>query len=306
MANYDRLIAAGVLFPRTGFKKSDVLQTVTSGHQGLIPFMRQTSGNVDDPRGIELREEIEKHDCPRIIVSSEVLSAPHSQNAVNGVKWFRSLGFEVKIVVYLRRQDEWLDSFYRERLKWMGRHAETRTLEEFVEQEGDVWLDYENRIGCWLESVGGVADAIIRSYDDVQACGGVVSDFLTTVEVATEMLDLSIAGMEHNPSLPPSLAAFFLALNQIPAVSAGAKARLLSVLPHTDMGRRSTGTLISAAMWERLAATYGARNEDLRKRWLSGPSDKLSFQTGSPRQGSVEPAISFDDSMRLLSGLLQT
>ncbi|MEO5902496.1 MAG: hypothetical protein ABIQ55_00630 [Gemmatimonadaceae bacterium] len=101
-----------------------------------------------------------------------MLSAPHNMDAAEGIAWFRVLGFDVKIVAYLRRQDEWLDSFYRERLKWtLGDFLETRSIEEFWPEEGDLWLDYKQRIGVWIAAVD-PENAIVRSYRDVQERDG--------------------------------------------------------------------------------------------------------------------------------------
>lgn len=307
MANHDKLKRAGILFPRSGFiRQAAVDATDTPGHRGLLRFLKEPSKTPLHPAGLHLLGEIEASRCNRIVISSEVLSAPHNSDAVNGVSWLRKQGFHVKIIVYLRRQDSWLDSFYRERLKWNGAaYPETRSIEEFWLAEGDNWLNYRERIGLWRDAVG-AENAVIRSYEDVQEGRGVVVDFLDVIGVDDALLDvLQSREAVHNLSLPPSAVDLLRAFNGLPDLGRSCKHELISAIRQMELFTRSTGSLISPRLWGELESAYGEENEELRLSWLSGPSERLSFFTGPPQRSFSEQAISYADSTLLIGGLLR-
>lgn len=303
MKNHDELLRAGILFPKAGFtRKPAAEETATSGHRGLLGFMKEPA-KLAHSVGRALLDEIEASACDRIVISSEVFSAPHNRGAVEGVSWFRQQGFNVKLIAYLRRQDIWLDSFYRERLKWVGKkYRETRSIEGFWREEGHDWLNYKSRMGVWVEAVAR-GNAVIRSYEDIQTTGGVVADFLKIIG-ADECPNMSGSGEAQNPSLPRSAADLVRAFNASSAFGMTCKRELLSAVQQMDLFRYSAGSLVSPELWKELESNFGEQNEELRSDWLSGLSESLSFYADLPRESFSEQAISYEDSKLLIGGLL--
>src|SRR5688572_15129913 len=181
-ANHHELLKAGILFPKAGIVvKPRFHPTATSGHSGLLRFLNAPSALNQTKAGEVLLRQIESGSWNRLVISSEALSAPHKRGPVESVHWFRQQGFEVKLIAYLRRQDGWLDSFYRERLKWdVPQHRDALSIDEFWRVHGDAWLNYKARIGEWVAVVGR-EHAEIRSYEDVENTNGVVGDFLEII-----------------------------------------------------------------------------------------------------------------------------
>jgi hypothetical protein len=304
MANQERLKRAGILFPSAGFKWGPQRgPTATAGHLRLLRFMKRPDRLRRYREARALLDEIEAAQCDTIVISSEVFSAPGKHKLVAGLEWFMTHGFDAKIVAYLRRQDVWLDSFYRQLLKrdgWI--QGETRSIEEFWRSEGRDWLDYRSRLRPWVDAVG-PENATIRSYGDAQDRGGVVRDFLAAVGADASYVDMSRAGETYNPSVPASAADFLRALNAVGDSGFARKAPLLEAIRETTLFNRSRGSLVSRALWTELESIYSDENEDLRRVWVSGPSERLSFGSDGPPQ-PAEQGINHSDSLLLLDALL--
>jgi hypothetical protein len=300
------LLNAGILFPTAGLTAKPRLHpTAISGHSGLVKFLSAPRAPDVSPAGQALLREIESGSWNRLVLSSEALSAPHKREAVECVAWFRQQGFVVKLIAYLRRQDGWLDSFYRERLKWdLPKHRDARSIDEFWRAEGDTWLNYKTRIGEWVAVVGR-EHAEIRSYEDVEHTGGIVGDFLEMIGADPARLDLARSADLHNPSLPPAAVDLMRAVNTFPSSLIPDKAPLIEAIRRTALFAGSQGSLISPALWDELQAAYGDHNEELRTSWLTGPSTRFSFRDGPGPLPLVRQAVSFADAMALLDGMLR-
>jgi hypothetical protein len=305
LANRQELLKAGILFPYAGFTiRTFIHPTAACGHTGLIPFLSAPSVSHVSPAGQALLRRIESGSWSRLVLSAEALSAPRHRGAIECVAWFRQQGFEVKLIAYLRRQDSWLDSFYRERLKWnIPKYRDARSIDEFWRAEGEVWLNYKTRIGDWVAAVGR-EHSEIRSYEDVENPAGVVGDFLEIIGADPARLDLARSVDLHNPSLPPAAVDLLRAANTIPVSVIPDKTPLVEAIRRTALFTRSQGSLISPALWDELEAAYGELNEELRTSWLTGPSRKFSFREGPGPQPLVQQAVSFADGMTLLDGMV--
>jgi hypothetical protein len=304
MDNQERLKRSGILFPSAGFARGSPRgPTATAGHRRLLRFMRRPDKMPLHPEARALLDEIEAANCDVIVLSCEVFSAPGKRKVVSGLEWLMKQGFDARIVAYLRRQDSWLDSFYRQLLKrdgWI--RGEARSIEDFWRSEGSDWLDYRSRLRPWVEAVG-AENAIIRSYEDAQDRGGVVGDFLAAIGADASELDMSRASETFNPSVPSSAADFLRAFNVVADSGFALKADLLKAICETALFNRSRGSLVSPELWAELRSTYAKENEELRRAWVSGPSSRLSFEGGAPSELS-EQAVTYSDSLLLLEALL--
>jgi hypothetical protein len=111
---------------------------------------------------------------------------------------------EVKIIVYLRRQDNYLMSGYQQRLK--GGKMNGRTCTEWIQRHGVAErLDYR---GClqWLGSLVGQQNLTVRPFEPDQFVeASLISDFLSCVGLLSdEAFKCPIAN--RNPGLSPFLA----------------------------------------------------------------------------------------------------
>ncbi len=82
-------------------------------------------------------------------------------------------GYEVQIVVYLRRQDRWIESWYNQQIK-NGNHLPLEML-SFVEHHHYL-LDYARMLDTWAEHFG-QENVTVRAYEKAQLPNGLFADF---------------------------------------------------------------------------------------------------------------------------------
>lgn len=83
----------------------------------------------------------------------------------------------VRVVVYLRRQDRWIESWYNQQIKngnFLG-----RDMAAFVEHH-HLLLDYRRLLEVWSESFG-QENVVVRPYEKQQLPDGLFADFAATV-----------------------------------------------------------------------------------------------------------------------------
>jgi hypothetical protein len=101
---------------------------------------------------------------------------------------------KIEVVLVLRRQDVWIESFYKQVVDQFG-NFETRSFEEYVAQEGPRLLDFHSRFSPWRDAVGpdsfhvlsfddlaGGGDAICRRLAEISGIEGPLLDELTSLE----------------------------------------------------------------------------------------------------------------------------
>jgi len=127
--------------------------------------------------------------CRRIVLSAEVFyMRPRADDCADRAAYERAKermiaataallkGFETRVICYLRRQDEWFESIYAERVKtWKAGDYVSRSF--FESLDDDPYIDQLDR---WAAHFG---DRVrVRPYEAAQLAGGdVVTDFATTL-----------------------------------------------------------------------------------------------------------------------------
>ncbi len=93
--------------------------------------------------------------------------------------WTKELGINIKFVVYLRKQEDWIESTWNQRIK--GFRKRTETFDDFLKSDDfeKLPLNYEKSLSR-LESLVGIDNLIVRSYDFKQFVNGnIYEDFLS-------------------------------------------------------------------------------------------------------------------------------
>lgn len=107
--------------------------------------------------------------------------------------WVKALAkrYEVHLIMYLRRQDHWIMSWYNQHVKWpFARRKSQMDPQEFLATIDDFhWLDYEATLGLWADAVGeaGVHVGVLEK----GAVEDTTRDFLTRLGVAEDGLDFT-------------------------------------------------------------------------------------------------------------------
>lgn len=173
--NRKQLLKDGVLVPRSG-------QTETGSHRYLafslagMPVPAE-AGSAD----LELAREIARSDAGCVVISSEffwtILARKQRANRVMG--YLTSLGLDVSVVLYVRNQPQYINSFYQHNANFRRDCAFPSFVGEARRNSRmytySRWVGFAERHGVRL---------LARPFSDEVRKRGVVGDFLATAGVS--------------------------------------------------------------------------------------------------------------------------
>nr|NQU92548.1 hypothetical protein [Bacteroidota bacterium] len=157
----------------------------------------------------------------RILLSSESFSG--HQKIPKGMGLVKNLFDRVKVIVYLRRQDLWIETIYKQLIK-MDHIRVTDPfeiwLDQFLKKPKGIYLcDWMKILEPWVE-VFGEENIIVRAYEKIQFSGGtVVKDFLNVLEIPWQDEDLLINNQIHNKSYSKDASEFLRLVNNSPDIN---------------------------------------------------------------------------------------
>lgn len=117
-----------------------------------------------------------------VILSSEDISEYETDKFLEGVK---EKCENVKVVIYLRRQDREIESIYNEHIKSAG---EYNTFQEFITSDDSykTWVDYLSKLDT-ISRIVGKENLIVRIYEKQQLIGNdTVTDFLSVLGIPAD------------------------------------------------------------------------------------------------------------------------
>ena len=179
-ANREVLKKHGILYPLTGegfpHDRGPVRDGGLPGHQGLLVAAAKNDTDVI----AALHDEIALSKCNKIIISAENLCIYKTEHpGVNGhtiAQYLSALELPGKIipVIYFRRPDRWIDSFYREQV---GNGASTayQTPDEYFNNQQNR-LHYATTVQTIEDALG--ARARLANFDAVVKGEGLIPSFL--------------------------------------------------------------------------------------------------------------------------------
>ena len=238
--NRAALLARGVAYPGEA-----------PNHQALAwELVRGKSG------AREVLALVEAAGAPRVVLSGEDF-AIHED-----LGWLAAVAarHDVRVVIYLRRQDHWLMSWYNQHVKWpFDREKSGMDPQAFLATLGDFhWLDYEKLLGRWSAVLGqeGVEAAVLEKGQVEDA----TPDFLARAGIDPEGLDLDAERV--NDSLPVHMLeiARHLGLHEL---KGGKRTRVLNALREGLADRAPPGrvtTVYSPEERNRVLARFEASN----------------------------------------------
>lgn len=183
------LLEQGFLFPHAG-------ESMGSQHQLAWSLLEKLPPWYDKPESSEkvfkaLRVEIESSDAEQIILSSEDFSLlDYQSESLNHLNLLASYleDYDVHIIVYVREQIQFLNSFYNEVVKSYDTRFAGYSPMQLADELGSL-LDYNFLIDRW-GSVFGEKQIVVRDFNRAVHANGLVEDFLQTVGVDAIELDV--------------------------------------------------------------------------------------------------------------------
>jgi hypothetical protein len=169
-AHRDRLLARGILFPRSHLRRSNPLDPArTPGHLDLVKDLAAGGG------GAALLAECRAAPAPlhKLVLSVENLFNLVSEARIRALAEFLA-GCEVTLVAVLRPQQDWIAARYYEAVI-TGQSNEARHIDAYTRDllRGGV-LDYDARLAA-LEAHFAPRETVVLDYDRVK------SDLVTTL-----------------------------------------------------------------------------------------------------------------------------
>jgi hypothetical protein len=246
-ANRDRLATFGICYP---FEKTN--------HQTIAWRLRR--GTMT---GAKLAKKLGPYSrFGHIILSGEDFCT-HTE-----LDWIEPLRqiYDVDAIVYLRRQDHWLMSWYNQHVKWpFSRRHSIMSPQEFLGAIGEFpWLDFDRMLDPWEEALG--RDRVTVRVVEPGQVTDTTSDFLDHLGI-----DRSALQIDHslnNDSLPPEMLEFVrrAGMYDLPPAARAAVIRLVQNIARS--ADCSAKTLYTAAERQGVLDRYEASNSALARRWF--------------------------------------
>jgi hypothetical protein len=295
----DKLLRGNVLYPsrcRHGDAHHVLVCDLIEKHQGSrMPDFWYG----EFPRGqawATLREEIDQQgDAAESVVISSELFFGQSRNLRPMLADISEqlAGYTVKIVCYLRRQDQLYSSFYNQDVK--GARQWAQGPYQFYETHQIFQYNYFDLLNIWGETFG-QDNIMIRPYEPQQwHSNDIVSDFCHLAGLPI----LKSGSLEKNESLGPNQLYAKQCLNKVgydKGINDDVLRLLTTLLPEEVV--KST-MYVHAGLYRRYKTAWQATNHKLSKTYLEGSE---VFQQGIPEPGKLVP-FKVDDA--LLADYLQ-
>lgn len=193
--NKKQLLAAGVLIPETGYAWG-------SNHQLAWAFLDNNpswypvSDMSREALYRQLKDEINQTEANKVVISSEdfsLLSMSADKQSIESLKKLLG-GMKVKIVIYLRPQANYIDSFYQEAVKSYDTRFNTESIQT-LQSDIQGLLDYNRLIEKWSATFGSDS-LVVRPYGKRANGFDSVRDFLGLLGVSD--IPLKMAKPENN------------------------------------------------------------------------------------------------------------
>lgn len=191
-ANRDPLLQAGILYPL-----DEPSHWKLALRSGLIMWP-WTVDESTTPTWEDVRQASLAHFDKDLLLSSESFSyaflSAKEGGATHFIEQIKSLGREIQVLIYLRRQDLWLESYFIEYLKHYGEGG----FETFVGVRNES-LQYDKVLSFWADIVG--KDALtVRLYERGQM-SDFQGDFLKWLGISGHREFQKVENKNHRPSL---------------------------------------------------------------------------------------------------------
>jgi SAM-dependent methyltransferase len=282
--NAAALAAHGVLYPGTG----RVGQEYGYGHHQLPRSLVERPLSelmVAWPDMARLCDEMANSPAQTIVISSEDFSTRLRQPEVDLLAQHLA-DFDVKIVCYVRRQDEFIISVWATAVAYYG---ESDPLSCCLDHS---WLDYAGTIAPWAHAFGPGA-IVLRVFERSQLVGGdTVEDFLSVCGIGASAGLNPLDHTHHNRRLPAhiSLIQAYLNAHKIDRATVARLGALSSMLDHREV----ESPLFARGDRMALLARHAEGNSSLAQTYLQRSDGRLFYDLTMPDDGASPIEVNAD------------
>ncbi|ACK70712.1 conserved hypothetical protein [Gloeothece citriformis PCC 7424] len=211
--NREKLLERGLLYPLSGRPKGNFIEWTYSHDNLLLEVFNSIVYQPESGGWEEVIKEINTFNPEKVIISDEnlgYLGYPFRKDpSLEYISQYKSYlsNFDTKVVIYLRKQDDFLISFYSQVVKTAWYYKD---FKHFVAEHE---VDYYKILETWAKEFG-KENIIVRVFEKDQLKGGLIQDFFSTLDFTSPIDDLTYSTqLNTNPSL--KTIEFMRFLNQI-------------------------------------------------------------------------------------------
>lgn len=211
-------------------------------------------------------------------------------------------GYRIKLIVYLRRQDQFLSSRYNQRVKNSGL---TQTWEEHVKRApkalGDV-LDYASKLSNMAE-VFGRENICVRRFDRAEFYGGsIYADFFQFLglEITDEYQELE---EDANLAFGGNTFEIMRVINTIPEFDESNRAYMRYLLKQcaAESGNRYKHTMFSKEEAEAFLLDYREGNRQIAEDYIGDGRPLFNYEVKDTEKWQKQNDHMIDDLIRLFA-----
>ena len=274
--NRQVLIKKGVLYPVAG--------CVGNAHYGLsklLGFVYGTPKPVDlmSKQLVELaeafRDEVGASSAKSVVISSESFVM---EKSVEAVQRFFS-GYDVKVVVYVRRHDKWWPSAYNQAVRMVADPPWGRNFDSYLRFHKNKAV-YQSKCNLrhlverWA-MVFGKENMIVRPYETQQNQPGLVSDFMCAIGRPDLGVDLAPENQRVNDSVDMNTL-FLIDAFQRAKVGPDIRRRLIEYVMANRKAPEGAGAIDSKVLLE-LVEENMDDYEYIAREYLGRPDGRLFY-----------------------------
>ncbi len=212
--------------------------------------------------------------CDNIVLSDESIWASTYKQRENLWEELREdgkkYGFEVKIIVYLRRQDQYMISLYRQKIARRKNNGSQKTWEDFISNISGVrQLNYFKKLECMRKVLGKEALIVCRYERGGFFEGSLYADFLH--RIGLELTDeYEITEQRTNKSLLGNTVEMKRILNELPDFNSDDDFVMREILyAGGEISKRQVGAeLFSKQEAESFLKKYEKSNESVARTYF--------------------------------------
>jgi hypothetical protein len=257
-ANFDVLLTKGYLYPFGVARHNAVVSRLRYGVQNVAEVAEDLLRRMD-AKGVSVHS---------VVLSDEDMSQIADFNRFAALSRY----FDVKVVVSLRRQDLWLESWYLQNVKWQWDPSLAHlTFDEFFARRSEFfWIDYAARLAHY-EAVFGKGSVIAGVFEDADMPQGPIDAFLAMIGI-TDQVGFG-PKLHHNSSLSPLTTEFMRHL-PLDEMETQDRSRIEKACFAVDAGLTTNGSKLVMPHQQRMIvqSEYAEGNQAVAARYLARDS----------------------------------
>lgn len=264
----------GIIYPQTAMhnKGSHKLALI---FQPDLPDARAVKNMRAERIYDAMFSEARRHNARRIIASSENLFLVDPRD----VRRHLPASCDIKIICYVRRQDDVLVSSYIQELKTSTIDFDTDIRSYARAPERLAWLDYASVLERWAEHFG-TENIIVRVYEKEQLGGTIQEDFLQLADI--DRSRMNIANYRVNPSPARDVLDVVRMINAAPELESAHKHALREplLLASERLGQNgafNTQLLVPSKVRREVLRRFSESNKAVARKFL-GRKDGVLFK----------------------------